>query len=132
MINEKLYITIILEILPATYSSCVSGFLGSADPKTVTWLDVQERVLAEEGRRATSLATPSALLNVSAPIKGDKKKIKCYYCQKPGHKSNECRKKKRDEGEKGEKGGKEKDKDKASAPASSAKSANVHILVPTT
>ena len=44
-------------------------------------------------------------LNKIAPIKrkgdkADKGKIKCYYCQKNGHKSNECCKKKKDTEEK--------------------------------
>lgn len=51
--------------------------------------------------------------------KADKSKIKCYYCQKPGHKANECRKKKKDKDKK-----EKKDKGTSTKPG---KSVNTHI-----
>ncbi len=63
-------------------------------------------------------------LNKIAPIKfkgnkADKSKIKCYYCQKLGHKSNECCKKKKDT--------EEKEKKKKGNSATTSKSVNMHI-----
>jgi hypothetical protein len=63
-------------------------------------------------------------LNKIAPIKckgdkADKGKIKCFYCQKLGHKSPECRKKKKDM--------KEKKKKEKGNNVQSSKSVNVHI-----
>jgi hypothetical protein len=60
--------------------------------------------------------------------KSDKAQVKCYYCQKLGHKSNECHKKKRDMEQMGK-----KEKEKGSASQMPGKAVNVHIgTVPTT
>ena len=64
-------------------------------------------------------------LNKITPIKckgdkADKSKIKCYYCQKLGHKSNECHKKK--------KNAKEKEKKEKENSTITSKSVNVYII----
>ncbi len=53
--------------------------------------------------------------------KADKSKVKCFYCQKPGHRANECRKKKKDVEEK-----EKKEKGKGNG-TQATKVVNVHI-----
>ena len=79
---------ILLKALPESYSTVASTILASGDTSKLKPLVIQERILNEESRRAGSMAS----LNKVAPVKSksDKKNIKCYYCQKCGHKSNEC------------------------------------------
>ncbi len=52
--------------------------------------------------------------------KADKSKVKCFYCQKPRHRANECRKKKKDMEEK-------EKKEKGKGNGMQAKAVNVHI-----
>jgi hypothetical protein len=88
-------------------------------------LIVQEWILNEESWHAR----PSTSINKVMPVhrNDNKNKVKCYYCNKPRHKSPDCWKKKCDEKEK-----KEKEKEKAgmsSSSGSTSKSVNVHIQV---
>ncbi len=53
--------------------------------------------------------------------KADKSKVKCFYCQKPGHRANECRKKKKDAEEK-----EKKEKGKGNG-TQATKAVNTHI-----
>jgi len=116
-ISSLQYSFILIKALPDSYSAVASTILATGEPKDLSPQTIQDRILNEEGRRSGA----SASLNKIAPIKrkgdqADKSKIKCYYCQKLGHKSNECRKKKKDTEEK-------EKKDKGSG----AKSVNAHI-----
>ena len=83
---------------------------------------IQEQILNEEGQ----WSRPSTSLNKVAlnKRKSDKPTYKCYYCQKAGHKANECQKKKKDVEEKDK-------KDKAAPVQTPSKVVNAHI-VPTT
>src|SRR3981189_1745944 len=87
---------ILIKALLESYSTVASTILATGKPKDLSPQTIQDRILNEEGRQASA----SASLNKIAPIKrksnkADKNKIKCFYCQKLGHKSNECRKKKK-------------------------------------
>ena len=108
---------ILLKALPISYSTVTFAVLASRDMSTLKPLMIQEWILNEESCQARSIA----LLNKVAPIKNkfNKKNIKCYYCQKTRHKSNECQKKKWD--------AKEKEKKKE---AKANKVVNAHVLVP--
>ncbi len=88
---------ILLKALPDSYDTVVSTILATGEAKDLSPQTIQDRILNEEGRRFGA----SMSLNKIAPIKrrGDranKSKIKCFYCQIPGHRINECRKKKKD------------------------------------
>ena len=130
-ITDLQYCFILLKALPDSYSTVASTILAASAPDKLTPKMLTDRFENEEGRRVASDPTS---LNKIAPVqksgdKSDKSKVKCYYCQKPGHKRNVCRKKKRDEEAEDGKDKKDKDKDKSS---SSGKSVNTHIVVPTT
>ena len=120
-ITDLQFSFILIKALPDSYSAVASTILATGEPKDLTPQKIQDRILNEEGRRSGG----SASLNKIAPIKkkgdkADKNKIKCFYCQKAGHKSNECRKKKKDAEEK-----ENKEKEKGSVQTS--KSVNAHI-----
>ena len=111
---------ILIKALPESYSAVASTILATGAPKDLSPQTIQDRILNEEGRQSGA----SMSLNKIAPIKrkgdkADKSKIKCYYCQKVGHKSTECRKKKKDAEEK-------EKKDKGSG-AQTTKSVHAHI-----
>ena len=111
---------ILLKALPDSYATVASTILATGEPKDLSPQTIQDRILNEEGRRSGG----SASLNKIAPIKrkGDKaerNKVKCFYCQKLGHKTPDCRKKKRDAEEK-----EQKEKGKG---ALTSKSVNAHI-----
>jgi len=128
-ITDLQFCFILIKVLPESYSAVASTILATGAPTSLTPLIVQERILNEESRRAG----PSASVNKVAPVRrNDKSKVKCFYCDKPGHKSPDCRKKKRDEKEKKEKE-KEKEKEKAgTSSGSTSKSVNAHVqVVPT-
>jgi hypothetical protein len=118
-ISDLQYCFILIKALPDSYSAVASTILASGEPKDLSPQMIQDRIVNEEGRRSGA----SASLNKIAPIRkqGDKSNIKCFYCTKVGHKSNECRKKKRDMEEK-----EKKEKEKGSG-AQSTKSVNAHI-----
>ena len=118
-VSDLQYSFILIKALPDTYSTVTSTILASGEPKDLSPQKIQDRILNEEGQQSGA----SASLNKIAPIKckgnkADKSKIKCYYCQKNGHKSNECHKKKKDTEEKA-KDTKQK--------GSGSKSVNMHI-----
>ena len=118
----------LIKALPEIYSPVASTILATGAPADLKPLTIQERILNEEGWHARS----STSLNKHAPIKSkekeDKKKIKCFYCNKKGHRSSECKKKKKDEEDKAK-----KEKEKAAAGQSSSTKVNAHVqLVPTT
>ena len=125
-ITDLQYSFILIKALPESYSAVASTILATGAPKDLTPQTIQDRILNEEGRRSGA----SASLNKVAPVKkkSDKAQVKCYYCQKLGHKSNECRKKKRDTEQTGK-----KEKEKGSASQTPGKAVNAHIgTVPTT
>ncbi len=97
-IKDLQYCFILIKALPESYSAVASTILATGEPKDLSPQKIQDRILNEEGRRSGA----SASLNKIAPIKKygdkpDKSKVKCFYCQKLGHKRNECHKKKKDE-----------------------------------
>ena len=92
-ITDLQFCFILIKALPESYSAVASTILATGAPKDLSPQTIQDRILNEKGRWSGT----SASLNKIAPIKkkgnkADKSKIKCYYCQKNGHKSNECRK----------------------------------------
>jgi hypothetical protein len=120
-ITDLQFCFILIKSLPESYASVASTLLAIGAPADLSAQTIQARIVNEENRRKI---LPVASLNKVAPVKkkGDKAGIKCYYCQKIGHKSNECRKKKKDEADR---------KDKAAGAQAPGKSVNAHI-VPTT
>jgi hypothetical protein len=128
-ITDLQFCFILIKALPESYSAVASTILATGVLTSLDPLVVQERILNEESHRSGA----SASLNKVMPVhrNEDRNKVKCYYCQKPGHKSSDCRKKKRDKKDKKEK---EKEKEKAGMfSASTSKSVNAHVqVVPTT
>ena len=116
-VTDLQFCFILIKALPETYSAVTSTILATGEPKDLTPQQIQDRILNEEGRRSGA----SASLNKIAPIKkkGDKGNIQCYYCKKNGHKSPDCRKKKRD--------AEEKEKKEKGNGARPAKAVNAHI-----
>jgi hypothetical protein len=125
-ITDLQFCFILIKALPESYSAVASTILATGEPKDLSPQKIQDRILNEEGRRSGA----SASLNKVAPIKRhgdrpDKSKVKCFYCDKPGHKRDECRKKKRDDAEKDKK---EKEKGKTTT---GTKAVNAHISTAT-
>ena len=86
-ITDLQFCFILIKALPESYSAIASTILATRAPTSLTLLIVQERILNEESRRAG----PSASVNKVAPVRrNDKSKIKCFYCDKPGHKTPDC------------------------------------------
>jgi hypothetical protein len=128
-ITDLQFCFILIKALPESHSAVASTILATGAPTLLTLLIVQEQILNKESHHAG----PSTSINKVAPVhRNDKSKVKCFYCDKPGHKSPDCRKKKHDEKEKKEKE-KEKEKEKAGTSSGSiSKSVNAHIqVVPT-
>jgi hypothetical protein len=121
-ITDLQFSFILIKVLPESYSAVASTILVTGAPKDLTPQIIQDRILNEEGRRSSA----SVSLNKLAPVKkkSNKAQVKCYYCQKLGHKSNECRKKKRDTEQK-----EKKEKEKGSASQTPGKAVNMHISV---
>src|SRR6266478_3354254 len=106
-ITDLQYCFTLLKALPESYSTVASTILASGEPKDLTPQKIQDQILNEEGRQASTAASLNKIdLIKQKGDKADKSKVKCFYCQKPGHRANECRKKKKDaeEKEKKEKG----------------------------
>ena len=121
-ITDLQFCFILIKALPESYSTVTSTILATGEPKSLSPKTIQDRILNEEGWCSRA----SASLNKVAPIKqhgnkSDKSKVKCFYCNKPGHKHNECWKKKKDNAEKDKK---EKDKGKTTL---GTKAVNAHI-----
>jgi Reverse transcriptase (RNA-dependent DNA polymerase)/Integrase core domain/gag-polypeptide of LTR copia-type/GAG-pre-integrase domain len=119
-VSDIQFCFILIQALPESWTHVASTILAIGDPANLTAQIISDRIINEESRRSGA----SASLNKIAPIKkngdkADKSKIKCYYCQKNGHKSNECRKKKKDTEENETKG-------KGSG-AQTTKSVNAHM-----
>ena len=121
-ITNLQFLFILIKVLPESYSAVALTILATSTLKNLSLQMIQEQILNEEGWQSG----PSASLNKVAPIKrkSDKPAYKCYYCQKAGHKANECRKKKKDAEEKDK-------KDKAVLAQTPSKAVNAHII-PTT
>jgi Integrase core domain/gag-polypeptide of LTR copia-type/GAG-pre-integrase domain len=125
-ISDLQFSFILIKALPDSFSAVASTILATGAPSDLKPQTIQDRILNEEGRRAGG----SASLNKIAPVKKkkDKSEITCFYCKKSGHKSNECRKKKRDLEEK-----EKKEKEKAGQAQTTNKAVNAHIqVVPST
>jgi hypothetical protein len=121
-ITDLQFSFILIKALPESYLAVMSTILVTSAPKDLTPQTIQDRILNEEGQQSGV----STFLNKLAPIKkkSDKAQVKCYYCQKLGHKSNECRKKKRDTEQK-----EKKEKEKGSTSQTPGKAVNAHISV---
>jgi hypothetical protein len=125
-VSDIQYCLILLNALPKSYEVVASTLLASGPATALKHGEITARVLNEEGRKSG----PSASLNAArAPIKSGKKKkdhsmLTCHYCNKKGHIQPDCRKKKKDDADK-------KGKEEGGG-AGGSKSANAHVLVPTT
>ena len=130
--NNKMKITnlqfcfILIKALPESYSTVISTILVTGKLKDLSLQKIQDCILNEEGQCSEA----SASLNKGMPIKWhgdrpDKSKVKCFYCDKPRHKCDECQKKKRDDVEKDKK---EKEKGKTTT---GTKAVNTHISTTT-
>ena len=125
-ITDLQFCFILIKALPKSYSAVVSTILATGVPKDLSLQTIQDRILNEEGRwSGTSMSLNKIALIKKKGDKADKSKIKCYYCQKNGHKSNECRKKKKDVKDKDKK---DKEEEKGSG---TQKSVNAHISTAT-
>src|SRR5216683_959458 len=125
-ITDLQFSFILIKALPESYSAVASTILVTGTPKDLTPQTIQDQILNKEGHQSGT----SASLNKVAFIKkkSNKAQVKCYYCQKLGHKSNECQKKKRDTEQK-----EKKEKERGSAAQMPRKAVNAHIgMVPTT
>ena len=87
-ITDLQFSFILINALPKSYLAVASTILATSGPKNLSLQMIQEWILNEEGQ----WSGPSASLNKVTPIKrkSDKPAYKCYYCQKAGHKANEC------------------------------------------
>jgi hypothetical protein len=129
-VTETQYSLILLNALPSSYKTVATILLASGAATSLKPSDISARVINKEGRQSG----PGASLNAAAraPIKSsdkgkgkkqDHSALTCHYCGKKGHIQPDCRKKKKDDAEKGKKDG---------ALGSGQKAANSHVLVPTT
>jgi hypothetical protein len=108
-VNDMQLVFIILDALPPSFSAIAGTILAVGNPNTLDPRTLIEHILNEESR----LSGPVSL-NKFTPVKPRQKpkqqnaaasssstpapsgSITCFYCQKPGHKTNECNKKKKD------------------------------------
>src|SRR5260221_2814354 len=97
-IKDLQYCFILIKALLESYSAVASTILATGEPKDLSPQKIQDRILNEEGRwSGASVSLNKIALIKKYGDKPDKSKVKCFYCQKLGHKRNECRKKKKDE-----------------------------------
>jgi len=118
-ISDLQFCFILIKALPDSYSAVASTILATGAPSALSPQTIQERILNEEGRRSGS----SASLNKVAPVKRTTN-VTCSYCKKPGHKSNECRKKKRD----AKANDTDKEEEKDSSAQTPARVVNAHVV----
>jgi hypothetical protein len=108
-VNDMQLVFIILDALPPSFSAIAGPILAIGNPNTLDPRTLIERILNEESR----LSGPVSL-NKFTPVKPCQKprqqnaaassssmpapsgSVTCFYCQKPGHKANECKKKQKD------------------------------------
>jgi hypothetical protein len=93
----------------------VTGDLSDLSPQKI-----QDQILNEKGQQSGAFTSLNKITSIKCKgNKADKGKVKCFYCQKLGHKSPECCKKKKDT--------KEKEKKEKGNKVQSSKSVNAHI-----
>ena len=122
-ITDTQYCLILLNALPPSYETVATTILTLGAPSLLSHSEIIARILNEEGQ----CSGISAALNViCAPIKsvGKKKKkdhstLTCHYCNKKGHIKPDCLKKK-------------SDKKKKEEGNFGSKTANTHVLTPST
>jgi transposase InsO family protein len=108
-VNDMQLAFIILDALPPSFSAIAGTILTVGNPNTLNPRMLIERILNEE----SCLSGPVSL-NKFTPVKPRQKArqqnatassssapapqggVTCFYCQKPGHKANECKKKQKD------------------------------------
>ena len=126
-VSDIQYCLILLHALPQSYEVVATTLLASGPASALKHSEITARILNEEGRKSGG---SSSLNAARAPIKSGKKKdhsnLTCHYCNKKGHIQPDCRKKKKDEAQK------KKEEESAVVTTSGKKSANSHVLVPTT
>ncbi len=122
-ITDNQYALILLHALPASYEALQSILLASGPAGTLTAEDIVAHAINEEGRHGLNPASLSA--HNKAPIKSmagkkkDHSTLTCHYCQKKGHISPNCHKKKRNE--------KEKKKPGQASSSDGTKATNSHV-----
>jgi hypothetical protein len=119
-ITDLQFCFILIKALSDSYTTVALTILVTGNPLDLSPQKIQDQILNKEGRQSGA----SASLNKIALIKckgdkADKGKVKCFYCQKLGHKSPKCCKKKKDM--------EEKEKKEKGNNTQSSKSVNVHI-----
>jgi len=122
-ITDNQYALILLHALLAFYEALQSILLASGPAGTLSAEDIVARVINEEG--CCGLNSTSLSAHNKAPIKSmagkkkDHSNLTCHYCQKKGHISPNCHKKKHDE--------KEKKKPGQASSSDGTKATNSHV-----
>ncbi len=122
-ITDNQYALILLRALPASYEALQSILLVSGPAGTLSVEDIVAHAINEEGRRGLNPTSLSA--HNKAPVKSvagkkkDHSTLTCHYCQKKGHISPNCHKKKHDE--------KEKKKPGQASSSDGTKATNSHV-----
>jgi hypothetical protein len=108
-VSDMQLVFIILDALPLSFSAIAGTILAIGNPNALNPRTLIERILNEESRLSGPVSsnkfTPvkprqkprqqnaaASSSSVPAPQGG----VTCFYCQKPGHKANECKKKQKD------------------------------------
>jgi hypothetical protein len=108
-VNDMQLAFIILDALPPSFSAIAGTILAVGNPNTLDPRMLIEHILNEESRLSGPVSlnkfTPvkphqmprqqnAAASSSSAPA--PQGGVTCFYCQKPGHKANKCKKKQKD------------------------------------